>query len=108
MENLLEPQDVPGRWTRAHIRVTFAVRRPLVAPVRRDGVARRPGTAAAARRRPQIDSEALPPHRADLISRALEGVISADLPQGGQEMDEEREHARDLLLKLTERTGPLV
>jgi hypothetical protein len=63
---------------------------------------------AATRWRQQTDSDGLHPQRADLISRALDGVTLADLLWRGQESDEARERTRDLLLKLTEQAGPLV
>lgn len=112
---LLEAEDTPGRWTRAHIRATFAeeeddlwshpsvVTALLGVPEVQQRI-----DAAAARWRRQTDSDGLHPQRADLISRALDGVTLADLLWRGQESREERESTRDLLLKLTEGEGPVV
>lgn len=113
VESLLEPEDTPGRWTRAHIRATFTpddlwshpsvVTALLGVPELQQRM-----DVAATRWRQQNDSDGLRPQRADLISRALDGVTLADLLWRDQETAEEREHTRDLLLKLTEQSGPLV
>ncbi|MFI6094310.1 TetR/AcrR family transcriptional regulator [Lentzea sp. NPDC051213] len=115
VESLLEPEGTPGRWARAHIRATFApdendlwshpsvVTALLGVPEVQQRI-----DAAAARWRQQTDSDGLHPQRADLISRALDGVTLADLLWRGQETAQERDNTRDLLLKLTEQTGPLV
>jgi AcrR family transcriptional regulator len=113
VESLLEPEDTPGRWTRAHIRATFTpddlwshpsvVTALLGVPELQQRL-----DVAAARWRQQTDSDGLHPQRADLISRALDGVTLEDLLWRGQETPEERAYTRDLLLKLTEQSGPLV
>ncbi|WP_268247635.1 hypothetical protein [Lentzea flava] len=113
VESLLEPEDTPGRWTRAHIRATFTpdelwshpsvVTALLGVPELQQRL-----DVAAARWRRQTDSDGLHPQRADLISRALDGVTLADLLWRGQESPQGRAQTRDLLLKLTEQTGPLV
>ncbi|MCG8926014.1 TetR/AcrR family transcriptional regulator [Lentzea sp. CC55] len=114
VESLLEPEDVPGRWTRAHIRATFAPHDDLwshpsvVTALLGVPELQQRLDVAADRWRRQTDSDGLHPHRADIISRALDGVTLADLLWRGQETGEKREHTRDLLLKLTEQTGPLV
>lgn len=115
VESLLEPEETPGRYTRAHIRATFAaddddlwshpsvVTALLGVPEVQQRI-----DAAATRWRQQTDSDGLHPQRADLISRALDGVTLADLLWRGQETAEERDQTRDLLLALTEQAGPLV
>ena len=113
VESLLEPEGVPGRWTRAHIRATFmpvdlwshpsVVTALLGVPELQQRL-----DVAATRWRQQTDSDGLHPQRADLISRALDGVTLVDLLWAGQETPQERESTRDLLLKLTEQEGPLV
>ena len=115
VESLLEAGDTPGRYTRAHIRATFApdeddlwshpsvVTALLGVPEVQQRI-----DAAATRWRQQTDSDGLHPQRADLISRALDGVTLADLLWRGQETAEERAQTRDLLLALTEQAGPLV
>ncbi|MEV6719199.1 TetR/AcrR family transcriptional regulator [Lentzea sp. NPDC051208] len=113
VESLLEPEDTPGRWTRAHIKATFAVddlwsHPSVVTALLGVPELQQRLDVAATRWRQQTDSDGLHPQRADLISRALDGVTLADLLWRGQEPDEERERTRDLLLKLTEQSGPLV
>ncbi|MET8760090.1 TetR/AcrR family transcriptional regulator [Lentzea sp. NPDC004782] len=113
VESLLEPEDTPGRWTRAHIRATFTpddlwshpsvVTALLGVPELQQRL-----DVAATRWRQQTDSDGLHPQRADLISRALDGVTLEDLLWRGQETPEKRAYTRDLLLKLTEQSGPLV
>lgn len=115
VESLLEPEGTPGRWARAHIRASFTpdddglwshpsvVTALLGVPEVQQRI-----DAAATRWRTQTDSDGLHPQRADLISRALDGVTLADLLWRGQESQEDRDNTRDLLLKLTEQTGPLV
>ncbi|WP_086664637.1 TetR/AcrR family transcriptional regulator [Lentzea kentuckyensis] len=113
VERLLEPEAIPGRWTRAHIRATFepaglwshpsVVTALLGVPELQQRM-----DVAATRWRQQTDSDGLHPQRADLISRALDGVTLADLLWRDQETPEERAQTRDLLLKLTEQTGPVV
>lgn len=113
VERLLEPEDTPGRWTRAHIRATFepadlwshpsVVTALLGVPELQQRM-----DVAATRWRHQTDSDGLHPQRADLISRALDGVTLADLLWRDQETPEERAQTRDLLLKLTEQPGPVV
>jgi AcrR family transcriptional regulator len=113
VESLLEPEDTAGRWTRAHIRATFTpddlwshpsvVTALLGVPELQQRL-----DVSAARWRQQTDSDGLHPQRADLINRALDGVTLADLLWRDKETPEERDHTRDLLLKLTEQTGPLV
>ncbi|WP_083268229.1 TetR/AcrR family transcriptional regulator [Lentzea guizhouensis] len=115
VESLLEPEGTPGRWTRAHIRATFAEEEDdlwahpsvVTALLGVPEVQQRIDTAADRWRR-QTDSDGLHPQRADLISRALDGVTLSDLLWRGQETREHRESTRDLLLKLTEQDGPLV
>jgi AcrR family transcriptional regulator len=113
VESLLEPEDTPGRWTRAHIRATFEPAGLWSHPSVVTALLGVPEVqqcldVAAARWRQQTDSDGLHPQRADLISRALDGVTLADLLWRGQEPEEERLQTRDLLLKLTEQPGPLV
>lgn len=113
VESLLEPEDTPGRWTRAHIRATFTpdelwshpsvVTALLGVPELQQRM-----DVAAARWRQQTDSDGLHPQRSDLINCALDGVTLRDLLWRDQETSQERENTRDLLLKLTEQTGPLV
>lgn len=115
VESLLEPEETPGRYTRAHIRATFGPDEEglwshpsVVAALLGVPEAQQRIDAAAARWRQQTDSDGLHPQRAVLISLALDGVTLADLLWRGQETPEEREQTKNLLLKLTEQTGPLV
>ncbi len=114
----LDPHDDrPGRMCRAHIRATFdddvsgddqvwtdpAVVTALLGVPE---VLRR-ADESEARWRSELVDDGLHPDRALLVSRALDGVWMSELLDGSSARSE-RNRTRDILLALTEETGPLM
>lgn len=113
----LEPDDRrPGRWCRAHIRAAFdpsiasgtwlhaAIQAALLTT---PGVLQR-ARACAERWQQEMESDGMDPQRVLLITRALDGDAMNDLFGGTQDDDASRSQLRDLLLALTQESGPLV
>jgi AcrR family transcriptional regulator len=118
VRNHLDPDDDrPGRMCRAHIRAAFddtladdeqlwsdpAVLAALLAVPE---VLRR-GRESGARWRSELTGDGLHPQRALFIARVLDGSWLSELVEGRIDPDERRQ-TRDVLLGLTEDTGPLI
>ncbi len=115
----LDPDDDrPGRVCRAHIRATFdepelgggpwvhnSVQTALISV---PGVLDR-ARADAERWQREMEADGLDRQRVLLITRALDGEAMAEVFHGGASVDRDaRRELRDLLLALTEGTGPVV
>lgn len=116
VQRQLDPaDDRPGRWCRAHIRASFdpsmsagpwvhaAVQAALLAtPAVLQQV-----RVNAQRWQREMSTDGMDPQRVLIISRALDGDAANDLFSGSTD-GADRSELRDLLLALTDESGPLV